>query len=52
MFDVDPDVARSTRIALLDQVAREGWVVAGGHVTGFGHVQRAGGAYSFTPAGE
>ena len=49
VFDTDPALALRTRRALLEQLATEGWTVAGSHVTGFGRVQRAGNAFSFVP---
>jgi glyoxylase-like metal-dependent hydrolase (beta-lactamase superfamily II) len=49
VFDNDLDLALRTRRALLEQLATEGWTVAGSHVTGFGRVQRAGNAFSFVP---
>ncbi len=45
IFDVDPARAYETRKDTLALVAREGWVVAGSHVTGFGRVEREGEAY-------
>ncbi len=51
IYDTDPAAALRTRRALLEHVAQEGWVVAGSHATGFGHVQRTGNAFCFTPAG-
>jgi glyoxylase-like metal-dependent hydrolase (beta-lactamase superfamily II) len=50
IYDTDPAAALRTRRALLEQVAQEGWVIAGSHVTGFGRVQRTGKAFRFTPA--
>jgi len=50
IYDTDPAAALRTRCALLEQVAQEGWVIAGSHVTGFGRVQRAGNTFRFTPA--
>ncbi len=47
MFDTDTVQARQTREHLLEQVAQSGWIIGGGHVHGFGRVQRAGSAYSF-----
>jgi glyoxylase-like metal-dependent hydrolase (beta-lactamase superfamily II) len=47
VFDTDPALALRTRRALLEQLAKEGWIVAGSHVTGFGRVERAGTAFSF-----
>jgi glyoxylase-like metal-dependent hydrolase (beta-lactamase superfamily II) len=49
VFDIDPALALRTRRALLEQLATEGWVAAGSHITGFGRVQRAGSAYGFVP---
>ena len=51
VFDVDPAEAVRTRRALLERAAREGWIIAGSHVTGLGRVQRAGNAFRFMPAG-
>jgi glyoxylase-like metal-dependent hydrolase (beta-lactamase superfamily II) len=47
VFDSDPALALRTRSTLLEQLATEGWTVAGSHITGFGRVQRAGNAYGF-----
>ena len=51
-FDVDGDQARETRKRLLDEVAREGTVIAGSHLEfpAIGHVVRSGGGYRFVPA--
>jgi glyoxylase-like metal-dependent hydrolase (beta-lactamase superfamily II) len=49
IYDVDPAQALRSRRRLLEQAAREGWMVAGSHVTGFGHIKRAGDAFRFTP---
>ncbi|HEY1855751.1 AidB family quorum-quenching N-acyl homoserine lactonase [Acidocella sp.] len=51
IFDTDPTTALRTRRALLEQVAQEGWLVAGSHITGFGRVRRAGAAFSFVTEG-
>lgn len=50
IYDVDPALAVRSRRALLERSAQEGLVVAGGHVTGFGRVQRAGDAFRFVAA--
>jgi glyoxylase-like metal-dependent hydrolase (beta-lactamase superfamily II) len=47
IFDVDAAQARRTRLETLERVASEGWMVAGGHLSGFGRVERAGGAFRF-----
>jgi glyoxylase-like metal-dependent hydrolase (beta-lactamase superfamily II) len=49
IFDTDQALALRTRRALLEQLAKEGWVATGSHITGFGRVQRAGNAFSFEP---
>ncbi len=47
VFDLDPAQARASRLEVLEMVAREGWVVAGSHVTGFGRVVREGAGFGF-----
>ena len=49
VFDLDPEMAARTRQITLEDAAREGWVVAGGHITGFGRVERASGGYQIVP---
>jgi glyoxylase-like metal-dependent hydrolase (beta-lactamase superfamily II) len=49
IFDVVPAPARHTRSDLLAQVAKDGWMIAGGHGSGFGRVKREGSAYKFVP---
>ena len=51
-FDVDGEQARDTRKAILDDVAREGTLIAGSHLEfpGLGYVARDGAGYSFVPA--
>ncbi len=48
-FDIDQDMARTTRTRLLDQIATDGIKVAGMHLDfpGFGHVTRSGKQYRF-----
>jgi glyoxylase-like metal-dependent hydrolase (beta-lactamase superfamily II) len=50
IFDLDPETAVRTRQATLENAAREGWIVAGGHITGFGRVERASEGYQIVPA--
>lgn len=51
-FDVDPAQAEATRKALFDEVAADRLMVAGSHVSfpSFGHLERRGDGYAFTPA--
>jgi glyoxylase-like metal-dependent hydrolase (beta-lactamase superfamily II) len=49
IYDLDPATAARTRRATLEQAARHGWTVAGGH-TGFGRVERHGEAFRIVPA--
>lgn len=51
-YDLDPDMARQSRLRVLDMVASERLAVAGAHVNapGFGHLSRAGTGYRFEPA--
>lgn len=46
-YDVDPAAAIHTRHTTLEKAAREGWYVAGSHVTGIHHIERAGDGYAF-----
>ncbi|MQB45811.1 MBL fold metallo-hydrolase [Rhizobium sp. ICMP 5592] len=50
VFDLDPEMAVRTRRATLEDAAREGWIVAGGHIAGFGRVERASEDYRIVPA--
>ncbi|SCB21982.1 AidB family quorum-quenching N-acyl homoserine lactonase [Rhizobium hainanense] len=50
VYDLDPELAVRTRRAALDAAAREGWIVAGGHITGFGRVERELKGYKILPA--
>ena len=50
VYDLDPEQAVRTRHAALEDAAHEGWVVAGGHITGFGRVQREPKGYRILPA--
>ena len=56
-FDVDPDAARATRLRVLDQVAKDGLLIAGMHLNmpGFMRVERRGTTFAkqdipWTPA--
>ena len=51
-YDLDPDMARQSRLRMLDMVANEKLAVAGAHVNapGFGHLTRKGSGYRFEPA--
>ncbi len=49
-YDLDPQQAVRTRQAALEEAAREGWIVAGSHITGFCRVRRASGGYEILPA--
>lgn len=49
IFDLDAEMALQTRQAVLEDAAREGWIIAGGHITGFGRVQRASEGYQIVP---
>ncbi|MBB3611635.1 MBL fold metallo-hydrolase [Rhizobium sp. BK602] len=50
VFDLDAEMAARTRRAILEEAASEGWTVAGGHITGFGRVERVSEAYRIVPA--
>jgi glyoxylase-like metal-dependent hydrolase (beta-lactamase superfamily II) len=43
-YDLDPDLARATRLRMLDMIAVEGLAIAGAHVAkpGFGRIERHG----------
>lgn len=49
VYDLDPELAARTRRAALEDAAREGWIIAGGHLTGFGRVQRELKGYKIVP---
>lgn len=38
IFDLDPDKSAQTRLTVLDQAVRNGWIVAGGHIPGFSRI--------------
>jgi glyoxylase-like metal-dependent hydrolase (beta-lactamase superfamily II) len=51
-YDLDPDLARRSRLRMLDMIATERLAVAGAHVSapGFGYLGRKGTGYAFEPA--
>ena len=51
-YDLDPDLARRSRLRMLDMVANEGLAVAGAHVAapGLGYLTRKGTGYAYDPA--
>ena len=50
-YDLDPDLARRSRMRMLDLVAAEGLAVAGAHVAapGLGYLSRKGTGYAYDP---
>jgi glyoxylase-like metal-dependent hydrolase (beta-lactamase superfamily II) len=50
-YDLDPDLARKSRLRMLDLVASDRLAVAGAHVNapGFGYLARKGTGYAFEP---
>jgi glyoxylase-like metal-dependent hydrolase (beta-lactamase superfamily II) len=51
-YDLDPDLARRSRLRMLDMIAAERLAIAGAHVNapGFGYLKRQGSSYLFEPA--
>lgn len=49
-YDLDGATAARTRRSVLEQAARKGWIVSGGHVPGFGRVRAAGSGFEIAPA--
>jgi glyoxylase-like metal-dependent hydrolase (beta-lactamase superfamily II) len=51
-YDLDPDLARRSRLRMLDMLATDRLAVAGAHVNapGLGYLQRKGAGYAFEPA--
>jgi glyoxylase-like metal-dependent hydrolase (beta-lactamase superfamily II) len=49
--DADPDAARASRMALMEQAVEAGWLVAGAHLPdpGIGRIERDGAGYAFRP---
>lgn len=48
IYDFDPQAALHSRQIAFERAAREGWYVAGGHVTGIRRIERRGSGYAFT----
>jgi len=50
-YDLDPDLARKSRLRMLDMFATDRLAVAGAHVNapGFGYLERKGTGYAFEP---
>jgi len=50
-YDLDKDLARASRLRLLDMIATERLAIAGAHVAapGLGHIVRRNGRYAFEP---
>lgn len=46
-YDIDPAAAIHSRQMAFELSAREGWYVAGSHVTGIRHIVRSAGGYAF-----
>ena len=46
-YDIDQAAAVHSRQMVLARASREGWYVAGSHITGIRHVVQAGGGYAF-----
>ncbi|HEY2184443.1 MAG TPA: MBL fold metallo-hydrolase [Xanthobacteraceae bacterium] len=51
-YDLDPDLARKSRLRMLDMLAADRLAVAGAHVNapGLGYLRRKGASYAFEPA--
>lgn len=41
VFDLDPAQSAATRLSTLEHAAQHGWIVGGGHLHGFGRIERA-----------
>jgi glyoxylase-like metal-dependent hydrolase (beta-lactamase superfamily II) len=50
-YDDDPEQARASRLALMEQAVEAGWIVAGAHLPhpGIGRIERDGTGYAFFP---
>lgn len=49
-YDLDGTTAAQTRRSVLAQAAREGWIVSGGHIRGFGRVRALAEGFEIVPA--
>lgn len=50
LYDLDGAQAVASRRGILERAADAGWVVSGGHVTGFRQVRRQGSGFALVPA--
>jgi len=50
IFDLAPETAAKSRRDILARASDEGWIVAGGHTSGFCRVLREGAGFRMTPA--
>ncbi|POR50923.1 AidB family quorum-quenching N-acyl homoserine lactonase [Bosea psychrotolerans] len=50
VYDLDPAAAVRSRHIILKEAARDGWVVSGGHITGFQRLEAVGDSYRLVPA--
>lgn len=48
VFDLDPAQSATTRLVTLGQAADHGWIVGGGHLHGFGRIERAQSGFGMT----
>lgn len=50
-YDDDPEQAKASRLALMEQAVEAGWIVAGAHLPhpGIGRIERDGAGYAFHP---
>ncbi|CDN92268.1 AidB family quorum-quenching N-acyl homoserine lactonase [Agrobacterium tumefaciens] len=49
VYDIDSELAYSTRLKALGEVADNDWLVSGGHLGGFFRVEREGDSFRFVP---
>lgn len=49
IYDIDQQLAYETRLTALNDAAENGWLVCGGHLTGFFRINREDGAFRFVP---
>lgn len=49
VYDIDSELAYDNRLAALVEAADHGWLVSGGHLGGFFHIERRGDSFRFVP---
>ncbi|MCZ7450605.1 MBL fold metallo-hydrolase [Agrobacterium rhizogenes] len=49
VYDIDSELAYATRRAALAEAADHDWLVSGGHLGGFFHIERQGDSFHFVP---